>query len=47
MQGAYQLYRFTFTGGLGLIFLSAVVIFLTALIWPEYRAQPRHHTTVL
>lgn len=39
---AYQLYRFTLTGGLGLIFLTLFDLFLIALIWLEYRAQRRH-----
>lgn len=38
---AYQLYRFTLTGGLGLVFLSLFDLFLIALIWLEYRAQSR------
>lgn len=42
----YQLYRFTLTGGIGLILLSAFDTFLIALIWLEYRAQRRHRTSV-
>jgi uncharacterized membrane protein len=41
---AYQLYRFTLTGGMGLIALSAFDLIVIALIWLEYRAvtsQPR------
>jgi uncharacterized membrane protein len=41
---AYQLYRFTLTGGMGLIALSAFDLIVVALIWLEYRAvkaQPR------
>jgi uncharacterized membrane protein len=44
---AYQLYRYTLTGGIGLILLSAFDIFLIALIWLEYRAQRRHPTPIL
>lgn len=36
---AYQLYRFTLTGGLGLIFLTIFDLFLIVLVWFEYRAQ--------
>lgn len=43
---AYQLYRFTLTGGIGLILLSAFDTFLIALIWLEFRAQRRHPTPV-
>ncbi len=39
---AYQLYRYTFTGAVGLILLSAFDLFLIGLIWLEYRAQRRH-----
>jgi uncharacterized membrane protein len=38
---AYQLYRYTLTGGLGLILLTLFDLFLIALIWLEYRAQQR------
>lgn len=43
---AYQLYRYTLTGGLGLIFLSAFDTFLIAVIWLEYRAQRRQRTPI-
>jgi uncharacterized membrane protein len=44
---AYQLYRFTLTGGAGLIFLSAFDLALIALIWLEYRAQRRQFAPIL
>jgi uncharacterized membrane protein len=34
---AYQLYRFTFTHGVGLILLSAFDLLLIWLVWREYR----------
>ncbi|MGC8551192.1 MAG: DUF2127 domain-containing protein [Acidobacteriaceae bacterium] len=43
---AYQLYRYTLTGGIGLILLTVFDLFLIALIWLEYRAQRRHRTAV-
>ena len=43
---AYQLYRYTFTGGIGLILLSAFALFLIGIIWLEYRAQRRHRTPI-
>ena len=44
---AYQLYRFTLTGGIGLILLTLFDLFLIALIWLEYRAQRRLRTPIL
>lgn len=38
---AYQLYRYTLTGGIGLILLTLFDLFLIALIALEYRAQRR------
>jgi uncharacterized membrane protein len=40
---AYQLYRFTFSHGIGLILLSAFDLLLIWLVWGEYRAakEPR------
>jgi uncharacterized membrane protein len=35
---AYQLYRFTLAGGLGLIALSVFDLFVVWMIWLEYRA---------
>ena len=43
---AYQLYRYTLHGGIGLLFLSAFDTVLIALIWLEYRAQRRHPTPI-
>lgn len=34
----YQLYRYTFTHGIGLLALSALDIVVIGLIWLEYRA---------
>jgi uncharacterized membrane protein len=39
---AYQLYRFSYTHGLGLIVLTVFDIFVMGLIWHEYRLV-RHH----
>jgi uncharacterized membrane protein len=44
---AYQLYRFTLTGGIGLILLTLFDLILIALIWLEYRAQRRLRTAIL
>ncbi len=44
---AYQLYRFSLTGGFGLILLTLFDLFLIALIWLEYRAQRRLHAPAL
>jgi len=38
---AYQLYRFTFTHGMGLLVLSGFDVFLIGLIWLEYKALKR------
>jgi uncharacterized membrane protein len=42
----YQLYRYTYTHGTGLLLLTAFDLFLFALIWHEYklirRGQPTH-----
>ncbi len=43
---AYQLYRYTLTGGIGLILLTLFDLILIVLIWLEYRAQRRHRTPV-
>lgn len=37
----YQLYRYTFTHGIGLLALSALDIVVIGLIWLEYRALRR------
>ena len=37
----YQLYRFTFTHGVGLLFLSAMDVVVIGLIFLEYRALRR------
>ncbi|WP_309661489.1 DUF2127 domain-containing protein [Sphingomonas sp.] len=42
---AYQLYRFSYTHGLGLIALTIFDLFVIALIWHEYRLI-RHHLPV-
>lgn len=44
---AYQIYRFTFTGGVGLILLTVFDLFLIVLIWLEYRAQRRLRIPIL
>lgn len=38
----YQLYRYTFTHGIGLLALSALDFVVIGLIWLEYRALRRH-----
>jgi uncharacterized membrane protein len=38
----YQLYRFTFTHGIGLIALSVFDLVVIWLIWLEYRALRSH-----
>jgi uncharacterized membrane protein len=38
---AYQLYRFTFTHGIGLILLSAFDLLLIWLVWREYEAAKK------
>jgi len=38
----YQLYRFSYTHGMGLILLSVFDVFVLALIWHEYRLVRRH-----
>jgi uncharacterized membrane protein len=35
---AYQIYRFTLTGGIGLIALTIFELVVVGLIWLEYRA---------
>lgn len=42
---AYQLYRYSYTHGLGLIALTIFDLFVIALIWHEYRLI-RHHLPV-
>jgi len=39
---AYQLYRFSYTHGTGLIVLTAFDLVVIALIWGEYRQVQRH-----
>lgn len=39
---AYQLYRYTFTHGFGLIALTVFDLIVIALIWHEYRLLRRH-----
>jgi uncharacterized membrane protein len=34
----YQIYRFTLTGGIGLIALTVFDLIVISLIWLEYRA---------
>lgn len=41
----YQLYRFSYTHGAGLIVLTVFDIFLIGLIWHEYRLVRRHVLT--
>jgi len=41
----YQLYRFSHTHGLGLIFLTAFDLVVMVLIWHEYRLVRRHLPT--
>ena len=39
---AYQVYRFSYTHGVGLIVLSIFDVIVMALIWHEYRLLRRH-----
>jgi uncharacterized membrane protein len=39
---AYQLYRFSYTHGFGLIVLTVFDLFVMGLIWHEYRLVRRH-----
>jgi uncharacterized membrane protein len=41
----YQLYRFSYTHGIGLIALSVFDVFVLALIWHEYSLVRRHLPT--
>jgi uncharacterized membrane protein len=41
----YQLYRFTYTHGTGLIVLTVFDMFVMGLIWHEYRLLQRHLPT--
>ncbi len=41
----YQLYRFSYTHGFGLIVLTVFDVFVTGLIWHEYRLVRRHLTS--
>ena len=41
----YQLYRFSYTHGLGLIVLTVFDIFVMGLIWHEYRLVRSHLST--
>lgn len=38
----YQLYRFSYTHGIGLILLTIFDVFVMGLIWHEYRLVKRH-----
>jgi uncharacterized membrane protein len=38
----YQLYRFSYTHGMGLIFLTVFDVFVMGLIWHEYGVVKRH-----
>jgi len=40
----YQLYRFSYTHGFGLIVLTVFDVFVMGLIWHEYRLVRRHRT---
>jgi len=42
---AYQLYRFSYTHGVGLIILTVFDIFVIGLIWHEYQLVRRHLPT--
>jgi len=42
---AYQLYRFSYTGGAGLIVLTVFDVVVMGLIWHEYRLLRRHLRT--
>lgn len=39
---AYQVYRYTFTHGIGLIFLTVFDLIVMGLIWHEYRLLRQH-----
>lgn len=39
---AYQVYRYTYTHGVGLIFLTVFDLFVMWLIWHEYQLLRRH-----
>ena len=41
----YQLYRFSYTHGVGLIVLTVFDVVVMALIWHEYRLVRRHMTS--
>jgi uncharacterized membrane protein len=41
----YQLYRFSYTNGMGLIALTVFDIFVIGLIWHEYALVRRHLPT--
>jgi uncharacterized membrane protein len=41
----YQLYRFSYTHGFGLIVLTVFDVFVMGLIWHEYRLVRRHLTS--
>lgn len=41
----YQVYRYTLTGGIGLIALTVVDLIVMWLIWLEYRAVKQHLTS--
>ena len=38
----YQLYRYSYTHGIGLIILTIFDVFVIAMIWHEYRLVRRH-----
>jgi uncharacterized membrane protein len=42
----YQLYRFSYTHGFGLIVLTVFDVFVIGLIWHEYRLVRRHLTSL-
>ena len=42
---AYQLYRFSYTHGVGLIILTVFDVFVIGLIWHEYQLVRRHLPT--
>jgi uncharacterized membrane protein len=41
----YQLYRFSYTHGVGLIMLTVIDVIVMGLIWHEYRLVRRHLTS--
>jgi uncharacterized membrane protein len=41
----YQLYRFSYTHGFGLIVLTVFDVFVMGLIWHEYRLVRRHRSS--